>query len=430
MKKTLAFIIVTALLLFLIPGMIFLYYQRHPAEPVYRINTVEVSNLLTDLSNLEGGLEAVKEDPGLIDAPRSFDFTVLDKDEKVLFTNRKGDAESIVGATGGRDTVRNIKGSDNEIKGYLIIHNDWQELERKVSDRYMRYYLIGSGVTLLLILIFGLRTYVRIIRPFEKMKDFAASVSTGDLDTPLAMDRKNVFGAFTESFDIMREELKTARKKEYEANVSKRELVAQLSHDIKTPVASIKAMSEVLSARLPEESDRQKADSIAVKADQIDALVSNLFASALNDLEKMSVDLKEAGSNELTGIIKDADYENKVKPYEISECIILIDQLRTRQVVNNIIYNSYKYAGTPIYVESSIEDESLIVSFTDRGGGVDENEITLIVGEYKRGSNTKGKQGSGMGLYISSELMKAMGGSLEASNVDGGLRITLSFKLA
>ena len=98
--------------------------------------------------------------------------------------------------------------------------------------------------------------------------------------------------------------------------------------------------------------------------------------------------------------------------------------------VNNIIYNSYKYAGTPIYVESSIEDESLIVSFTDRGGGVDENEITLIVGEYKRGSNTKGKQGSGMGLYISSELMKAMGGSLEASNVDGGLRITLSFKLA
>ena len=84
-----------------------------------------------------------------------------------------------------------------------------------------------------------------VIRPFWKLKKFAERVADGNLDIPLEMDRKNLFGAFTESFDIMRSELKKARIAEARANAGKKELVAKLSHDIKTPVASIKAASEV-----------------------------------------------------------------------------------------------------------------------------------------------------------------------------------------
>ena len=60
------------------------------------------------------------------------------------------------------------------------------------------------------------------------------------------MDRDNIFGAFTESFDIMREELKASRKREEAAVKSRKELIAELSHDIRNPVSSIKAMVDYL----------------------------------------------------------------------------------------------------------------------------------------------------------------------------------------
>ena len=65
------------------------------------------------------------------------------------------------------------------------------------------------------------------------------------------MDRENVFGAFTESFDLMRHELRRARERERRASQSKKELVAKLSHDIKTPIASIRAVAEVMAVTPP-----------------------------------------------------------------------------------------------------------------------------------------------------------------------------------
>ena len=88
-----------------------------------------------------------------------------------------------------------------------------------------------------------------VFKPFKKLQSFAVNVARGNLDIPLKMDKNNPFGAFTESFDIMREELAAARQSEYAANRSKKELVASLSHDIKTPVASIKAVSELMLMR-------------------------------------------------------------------------------------------------------------------------------------------------------------------------------------
>ena len=86
----------------------------------------------------------------------------------------------------------------------------------------------------------------RVVEPFGKLRGFAESVAAGDLETPLEMDRGNIFGAFTESFDIMREELKSSRLREETAVKSRKEMIAELSHDIKTPVASIKAMTDFM----------------------------------------------------------------------------------------------------------------------------------------------------------------------------------------
>ncbi|MBR6484222.1 MAG: sensor histidine kinase [Clostridiales bacterium] len=120
----------------------------------------------------------------------------------------------------------------------------------------------------------------------------------------------------------------------------------------------------------------------------------------------------------------------KITGGTIAGCIILCDPLRTSQVINNIIFNSYKYADTPIHLESMIEDDFLVVSFEDEGGGVSEDDLPMITKRFRRGENAKGKPGSGLGLAIASELMEKMGGDLEVSNTAKGLKVTLYFKIA
>ena len=77
--------------------------------------------------------------------------------------------------------------------------------------------------------------YCSRLTPFRKLRRFARDVAAGNLDIPLEMDSYGSFGAFTESFGLMREELKKARENERAADQSKKELVASLSHDINTP---------------------------------------------------------------------------------------------------------------------------------------------------------------------------------------------------
>ena len=255
-------------------------------------------------------------------------------------------------------------------------------------------------------------------------------LASGDLDKPLKMDKENMFGAFTESFDIMREELALAKERELQANISKKELIAQLSHDLKTPVASIKAMSEVLSVKEDRKELRGKIVAIGDKADQIDRLVSDLFTSTLEELDKLEIVTSDMESTMIERIIRGADYKGLIKELYIVECMVQCDKIRLNQVISNIIYNSYKYANTSIYVDSHIENDTLTVSISDKGGGVPNEELALITEKYKRGTNAIGMQGAGLGLYISKELMENMQGSLEVANVDGGFQVSLGFKLA
>lgn len=107
--------------------------------------------------------------------------------------------------------------------------------------------LFAAGALLLL------AVYWYVIRPFERLQRFSLQTAKGNLDFPLPVQKQDFFGVYAESIDLMREELKRARESEYQANRSKKELVAELSHDIKTPIATIKAACELV--RLKEQNE-------------------------------------------------------------------------------------------------------------------------------------------------------------------------------
>ncbi|CAK4840667.1 unnamed protein product [Aphanomyces euteiches] len=244
------------------------------------------------------------------------------------------------------------------------------------------------------------------------------------------MDKNNPFGAFTESFDIMREELAAARQSEYEANRSKKELVASLSHDIKTPVASIKAVSELMLIRADDNKVIKQLNTIFSKAEQINLLVTDMFHATLEELQELKVTVTEELSSILNGMIANVNYDDQISCDPIPECIILADVTRLQQVLDNVLSNSYKYAGTAVTIASHVTHTHLELRIMDYGNGVAEEELPLLFNKFYRGNNAEGQGGTGLGLYISKYLMQKMLGDIECHNRNGGFTVILKIKLA
>ena len=393
--------------------------QEAPAYPT------EINRLVISLGKDWESVKGQNEQKIATEEP--FEYAVLDLEGNLLQYTEEGIATSVSTATTQFDVIRDIE-QDGVIVGRLLVHNPYLELQARRDLR--QAMMIGALFLMMLFLSVGYFIYLRnrVVKPFDRLKDFATRVASGDLETPLLMDRAHVFGAFTESFDIMREELKISREREAAAVQSRKELVAELSHDIKTPVASIKAMADVMSLTAKDDMERETIAAINGKADQIDHLISNLFHATLEELEQLEVKPEEVSSTEILQMMKEADYQKKIRHIEIKDAVVRADRLRLNQVISNIVANSYKYAGTEMEVRSAYEGVSpqyLVIEICDQGGGVPEEELELITQKFKRGSNAAGKDGSGLGLYISRYFMEKMEGSLECFNRDGGFVVKL-----
>jgi len=269
-----------------------------------------------------------------------------------------------------------------------------------------------------------------IIAPFHKLKDFAKNVASGDLDTPLEMNQHNVFGAFTESFDLLREELKTARENEREADRRKKELVAAMSHDIKTPVAAIKATVELMLIRNYDDKTKYQLQEMFNKAEEITVLVNDMFHSTLQELQALKVNVTEFPSTALAQLILSADYKKMSGQVHIPDCVLMGDIVRLGQVFDNIIGNSYKYAGTKIEVNANFDGATLIINFRDFGKGVDKEELPLLYGKFYRGKGTANVSGYGLGLHIAKHLLQEMNGGIVLSNANPGFVVRVTLMLA
>lgn len=361
--------------------------------------------------------------------PTSLNYVVINDEGNILYKTRNGLSESINNAIMHRDTILDIE-IDNSTVGKVIIYNDSMQTLRSQKQRTI--IIVAVAIFIQCGICIGYIVYVNfmIIRPFGKLKGFAERIAGGNLDIPLEMDKRNLFGAFTESFDIMRSELKNARIAEAHANASKKELVAKLSHDIKTPIASIKAVSEVGLAVATNEKDKGNYRQIIGKADQINTLVTNLFTATLEELQQLTVTPSHIESNHLKTMLENADYLYRAKISTIPECMIYADSLRLQQVFDNVFANSYKYAKSEIRVTSTKTDNNLIISIEDFGGGVLQEELPMLKEKFKRGSNSANTEGAGLGLYISDYFMKEMQGELSVENGAKGLKVMVTLRLS
>lgn len=287
--------------------------------------------------------------------------------------------------------------------------------------------------------------YRYLLKPVDELKGFSEEIAKGNLEVKLPIHKRNIFGEFVEAFDLMREQLIAAKNREIKAEKARKELVSELSHDIKTPVSVIKATCEVIGVKVKDEDTIGKVEVISQKAETISQLVSHMMHANLDDLEEITVIPTEENSLIIADFFKNLkQYGNIVMENEIPGCLVYMDRLRLEQAIDNVVGNSYKYAGTDIHVRfdsflvdmppEGIENggktgnaglanlkkaEFLRIRIRDDGPGVNEDELPLIAEKYYRGSNSAGKTGSGLGFFLVKYYMEKMKGGLEYYNNNG-----------
>ena len=302
-----------------------------------------------------------------------------------------------------------------------------------IENNNTKVLIICCAAVLCIVLVF-LYVYFKILRPFDKMKDFASEVAKGNFDVPLKYERSNYFGAFTWAFDIMRKEITSARMAEHEAVENNKTVIATLSHDIKTPIASIRAYAEGLEANLDVSPERRSRylQVMMKKCDEVTELTNDLFLHSLSDMGRIEIkpeeiDLVPFMEQTVADITADKSDVIFIKP-DFSP-VISADKKRMTQLVENLINNSRKYAKTDIRISITEKDNFVQVSFSDMGSGIPDEDMPFITDKFYRGKNCGNENGSGLGLYIVKYIAEKSGGRVELQNMYPGLKVTVTLPM-
>lgn len=303
-------------------------------------------------------------------------------------------------------------------------------LSQTVSGSGSHLFVMCGICILFLLLVFGY-VYFAILRPFDKMRQFAQTISSGNFDLPLNYERSNYFGEFTWAFDSMRREITKARSCEREAIENNKTVIATLSHDIKTPIASIRAYAEGLEANLDgtPEKRRKYLGVIMKKCDEVSRLTNDLFLHSLSDLDKLKIhpenfelcQFMETAVTELAAEQNDIHFQ---KP--AFTALVSADKNRLLQITENLINNARKYAKSDIHVSVTQSDGTVSMHFRDHGSGIPDEDMPFICDKFYRGKNCGDEQGSGLGLYIVKYIAAQMHGEMLLHNHADGLEAIVS----
>ena len=212
---------------------------------------------------------------------------------------------------------------------------------------------------------------------------------------------------------------------------AQRQLVADASHEFRTPLTSIRANAELLErGKVREDEQDAVARAVVEQVDELDGLVTDLIELALDG--EAATKFEDVRLDEIVSIEVDrlrrhpsgVDLELKTEP-----CTVRGDAERLSRAVTNVLGNALKWSPEGRAVEVSVAQGSVVVR--DHGPGIDEADLPLVFERFYRSPAARGTAGSGLGLSIVRHVVDAHGGSVEATNAPGGGAVfTLRFPVA
>lgn len=325
-----------------------------------------------------------------------------------------------------------------------------REVQRE--GRLILYTVFGAGllVALLLGVAFARLLTQQVLRPLAAMRQSAAAIKHGDYDVPAIPAGTQVqddeIGATCQSFDDMRRGLKAAREERERYERNRKELLAGISHDLRTPLTALRGYASGILDGIArtEEKRTHYVTQIYRSSTILQHLVENLFLFSKLDLGRVEFD---CATVDLRAYF--ADFVAERTPWYEDQGLVLhldaggaarlpvrLDPQEFQRVVENILGNSCKYGGEQPSVDISIGEEAgadgkrAVVRFADHGPGVPEAELGKLFESFYRTDKARSQtaKGSGLGLAIARGIVEGMGGRIHAeTTAGGGLTVVLSF---
>lgn len=267
------------------------------------------------------------------------------------------------------------------------------------------------------------------VRPFHKLEGYAEKLAAGEFDAALDYERSNYFGRFTWAFDSMRREIVKARACEKAAIENNKTVIATLSHDLKTPVASISAYSEALVNGLYSSTEEMYSylDVINRKCEEVAKLTNDMVTHSISELGALRMVPADIELGELLEeTVKGSAARDIAFEQPLFKAWVSADRNRLAQLFGNLIGNAQKYAGTKIDVSISRRDRFFDIRVRDYGSGIPNEDMPFVFDKFYRGGNTADINGSGLGLYIVKYIAEQSGGEVQLRNAEPGLEVTVT----
>lgn len=311
----------------------------------------------------------------------------------------------------------------NNLVGTLVVApNNLHNSNTPASEflEFVNQAIISSAVIAdLIALILGSVLFLQIIKPIRQLKKAATAIASGDLEQRVVIRSRDELGELGLTFNQMAESLANAE-------TQRRHLVADVAHELRTPLAAIQGTLEGMQdGILP--LDKEQVTALHSETMLLNRLVEDLKLLSLAEAGQLKLERQETEPGILFRQIVErvkpqADQKNIRLELDLKPDIpvVWIDSDRITQVLNNLIGNALRYTpdGGTIKVQGSINPStgSIEVSVTDTGQGIASDNLPFIFDRFYRAdkSRTRSSGGSGLGLAIVKQLVEAHGGNVKA----------------
>lgn len=310
-------------------------------------------------------------------------------------------------------------------------------MERLLPD--VKGILIDMMISILLILVFtaGMLTvwiYQGIINPIHKLQAAAQNIKAGNLDFTIEAEGKDEIGELCRNFEEMRCRLKESEEEKLAGEKQNRELISNISHDLKTPITAIKGYVEGIMdgvADTPQKQDKY-IRTIYNKANEMDTLINELTLYSNIDTNRIPynfnrINVADYFDDCVEEVGLDLDAKNirlNYIDYADKDVLIIADPEQLRRVINNIISNSMKYLDKEQgFINIRIRDvgDFIQVEIEDNGKGIAAKDLPYIFDRFYRtdASRNSSTGGSGIGLSIVKKIIEDHGGKIWANSKEG-----------
>ena len=288
--------------------------------------------------------------------------------------------------------------------------------------------LIFTGVSV------GLWIYRCVAAPLVNLRKATENIKEGNLDFVLDVEGTDEFSELCRDFEEMRRRLKESAEEKIAMDKENKELISNISHDLKTPITAVKGYSEGILdgvADTPEKQERY-IRTIYNKANEMDLLINELTLYSKIDTNRIPYNFTTISAKGYFGDCgEDLHMELESKGIEFTycntmeeDCKVIVDPEQLRRVINNIVSNSLKYMDKPngkVTMEVKDVGDFIQVELGDNGKGIAAKDLPYIFDRFYRtdASRNSSKGGSGIGLSIVKKIVEEHGGNIWATSEEG-----------